>query len=129
MPGDQPYPHTDQTLYGAPATYGAAPAAQPFWKNRRNVVVAAVAGIVLVLVIAGIAIAALGSGGGSQFEVGSCVKQAGDQAKPVSCSTQGSYTIVSKVDSQDKCPDKGQPFAILQRKGSSDQVLCLKPTR
>jgi hypothetical protein len=63
----------------------------------------------------------------SSFAVNSCVKKADDKAIAVSCTDAGAYQITSKVPTVDKCPDKGQPYVVLQESGKPDQVLCLKP--
>ena len=68
-------------------------------------------------------------GSASDFAVNACVKKSDTKAVSVSCSTDGAFQIVSKVETVDKCPDKGQPYVVLQESGKPDQVLCLKPAR
>jgi hypothetical protein len=71
----------------------------------------------------------LSSKSSNNFVVNSCVKRSGDKAQSVSCSTSGAYQIVSKVGSPSQCPDQAQPYVVLQEKGKTDQVLCLKPSK
>ena len=59
--------------------------------------------------------------------VGSCVKQSGTSAVSADCGEQGAFTVVSKVDSKDKCADPAQPQVVLPGDGAN-RVLCLKPT-
>ncbi|GAA4566374.1 hypothetical protein GCM10023176_16390 [Micromonospora coerulea] len=58
--------------------------------------------------------------------VGSCVKQSGGGAVAADCGEQGAFTVVSKVDAQDKCADPAQPHVVLPGEGAN-RVLCLKP--
>lgn len=58
--------------------------------------------------------------------VGSCVKQSGGGAVAANCGEQGAFTVVSKVDAQDKCADPTQPHVVLPGEGTN-RVLCLKP--
>ncbi|MET8906129.1 hypothetical protein [Micromonospora sp. NPDC004551] len=58
--------------------------------------------------------------------VGSCVKQSGTSAVAADCGEQGAFTVVSKVDSKDKCADPAQPQVVLPGDGTN-RVLCLKP--
>ncbi|WP_433284230.1 LppU/SCO3897 family protein [Micromonospora sp. CA-244673] len=58
--------------------------------------------------------------------VGSCVKQSGTTAVAADCGEQGAFTVVSKVDSKDKCADPAQPQVVLPGDGTN-RVLCLKP--
>jgi hypothetical protein len=101
----------------------------PARKNRRPLVIALVVTAVLVLLaIAGTGVVmALNNAGASTFAVNSCVKKEGSAAVKASCSDGGAYTIVSKVDRQEDCPDPNQPFVVLEHRGEKDQVLCLRP--
>jgi hypothetical protein len=83
--------------------------------------------VVLALAGVGVTWALSKTSSGSSFAVNSCVKKSGDNAVAVDCSTAGAYQIISKVDSVEKCPDKGQPYVVLEESGRPDQVLCLKP--
>jgi hypothetical protein len=99
-------------------------------KSKRGLVIGVVIAAVAVLALAGAGVVYfLSSSGSSSFAVNSCVKKSGDKAESVSCSTTGSYQIVSKVSSPSQCPDQGQPYVVLQEKGKADQVLCLKPSK
>ncbi|SBT50103.1 hypothetical protein [Micromonospora auratinigra] len=53
--------------------------------------------------------------------VGACVKQADSGPAEVACEP-GAFTVVSKVDNKDKCPDPTQPTVT-----RGTQVYCLKP--
>ena len=84
--------------------------------------------VVFLLAVAGTGIVvALNNAGDTTFAVNSCVKQKDDQAIKADCSESGAFTVVSKVERQESCPDTNQPFIVLQHKGSKDQVLCLRP--
>ena len=110
----------------APAEGGGAPAPR---KSRRALVLSLVIVVVVfLLAVAGTGIVvALNNAGDTSFAVNSCVRQNGDQAVKASCSDSGAFTVVSKVDRQESCPDPNQPFIVLQHKGSKDEVLCLRP--
>jgi hypothetical protein len=99
-------------------------------KSRRGLIIGIVIAAVVVLALAGTGVtwALSKKSSGSSFAVNSCVKKSDNKAVAVDCSTAGAYQIVSKVDGVEKCPDKGQPYVILQESGRPDQVLCLKPT-
>lgn len=94
-------------------------------------------GLIIGIVVAAVVVLALAGGGifmflnktstNASFAVNSCVKKSDDKAVAVACTENGAYQIVSKVDTIDKCPDKGQPYVVLSESGKSDQVLCLKP--
>ncbi|MCI4063540.1 hypothetical protein MRQ36_13495 [Micromonospora sp. R77] len=58
--------------------------------------------------------------------VGSCVKQSGQSAVAVECGQPDAFTVVSKVDAKEKCPDPAQPQVMLQG-DVPNKVLCLKP--
>jgi hypothetical protein len=103
-------------------------AAAPRPPKKRGLVVALVlAGVVALLAVAGTGIWIALDSAGSTFAVDSCVKQDGGAAVEASCSDQGAFRVVSKVDNQESCPDQNQPFVVLQRKGADDEVLCLRP--
>jgi hypothetical protein len=105
------------------------PAIEQPAKSRRGLVIGIViaAVVVLALVGAGVFVLLNKTSNSASFAVNSCVKKSDDKAIAASCTETGSYQIVSKVDSVDKCPDKGQPYVVLQENGKPDQVLCLKP--
>jgi hypothetical protein len=61
------------------------------------------------------------------FEVGSCVRRSGSEAVVAECGESGAFTVVSRVDNQDKCTDPpGQPYVVIAD-GGRDGVLCLRP--
>src|SRR5581483_8429380 len=96
-------------------------------KNRRGLFIGLGIGALAVVILAAVGITLLLSSGNNSYPVGSCVKQSGDNAVKVGCSESGAYSIVSKVDKQSACPDPNQPFVVLHRAGTPNQVLCLKP--
>jgi hypothetical protein len=104
------------------------PGGPPPAKSRRGLIIGVVIAAVAVLALAAAGVTwLLSSKSGNNFAVNSCVKRSGDKAESTSCSTSGSYQIVSKVGSPSQCPDQAQPYVVLQEKGKTDQVLCLKP--
>jgi hypothetical protein len=108
---------------------GGEPGAPPRRKSRRALVLSlVVVAVVFLLAVAGTAVVvALNNAGDTSFAINSCVKQNGDQAVKADCSDSGAFTVVSKVEKQESCPDPNQPFIVLEHKGAKDQVLCLRP--
>jgi hypothetical protein len=83
---------------------------------------------VVVVILAAIGITLALSSSTGTYSVGSCVRQSGDKAEKVDCTSAGAYTIVAKVDKASACPDANQPYVVLHQKtGAPDQYLCLKP--
>jgi hypothetical protein len=105
------------------------PAIEAPRKSRRGLIIGIVVAAVVVLALAGAGVFIFlnKTSNAATFAVNSCVKKSDDKAVAVSCTETGAYQIVSKVDTVDKCPDKGQPYVVLAESGKSDQVLCLKP--
>ena len=143
----RPSQYGDPTQYGAAEQYGdrgaegrfsslrydeapGGPGGPPPTKSKRGLIIGVVIAAVAVLALAGVGVTwMLSSKSSNNFAVNSCVKRSGDKAESVSCSTAGSFQIVSKVGSPGQCPDQAQPYVVLQEKGKSDQVLCLKPSK
>lgn len=137
----RPSQYGDPTQYGdrAPENRFSAlrydeppggPGGPPPAKSKRGLIIGVVIAAVAVLALAAVGVTwMLSSKSGNNFAVDSCVKRSGDKAESVSCSTSGSFKIVSKVGSPSQCPDQAQPYVVLQEKGKSDQVLCLKPSK
>lgn len=112
--------YDDPPVDGAPA------------KSKRGLIIGIVVAAVLLLALVAGGVTwflSRSSSGADDFAVNSCVKKSDTKAVSVSCSTDGAYQIVSKVETVDKCPDRNQPYVVLQEPGKSDQVLCLKPAR
>jgi len=109
--------------------YDDGPSGPPPAKSKRGLIIGIVVAAVLLLglVGAGVTWALSKSSSGSSFAVNSCVQKSDDKAVAVACSTAGAYQIVSKVDTVEKCPDRNQPYVVLQQSGKPDEVLCLKP--
>ncbi|MFR9777929.1 hypothetical protein ACL02O_17985 [Micromonospora sp. MS34] len=111
-------------------TQTEAPA--PKVRNGRVLALVLIAAVLILAVPLG-ALALLGKLGGDHGKaapfdpaVGSCIKQSGTTAAAADCGEQGAFTVVSKVDSKDKCADPTQPTVSL--KGvEGNRVLCLKP--
>jgi len=144
--GAEPGRYGDPTQYHDPTQYGergpeagrfgslryeeGPGGAPPERKSRRGLIIGVVVAVVAVLVLGAVGFFFLvSSNSGSNFAVNSCVRRSGDKAESVTCSTSGSFKIVSKVGSPSQCPDQQQPYVVLQEKGKSDQVLCLKPAK
>jgi hypothetical protein len=128
LPGDPPPPPVPPApLVGDQDPAVAQPAPR---KSRRALVLSLViVAVVFLLAVAGTGVVVfLNNAGDTTFPVNSCVKQDGAEAVKTSCSTSGAFTVVSKVDRQEDCPDQNQPFIVVQHKGAKDQVLCLRPT-
>ncbi len=130
-PTQQPYGDSEGGPYSALRYDQAGPGGPPpQQKSRRGLIISVVVAAVAVLALAAVGVTYfMSSKGGSNFAVDSCVRKSGDKAESVSCSTSGSYKIVSKVGSPSQCPDQAQPYVVLQEKGKGDQVLCLKPAK
>ncbi|NES26008.1 hypothetical protein GCE86_26260 [Micromonospora terminaliae] len=103
----------------------------PKVRNGRVLALVLIAAVLILAVPLGL-LTLLGKIGGDDkpagFDpaVGSCVKQSGTTAVKAGCGEQGAFTVVSKVDSKDKCADPAQPQVVLPGDGSN-RVLCLKP--
>src|SRR5436305_607484 len=99
-------------------------------RGRRGLIIGVAVGVIVVLALGAVGVFyVLSAGSSNSFAVNSCVRKARDKAESVSCSTAGSFRVVSKVNTPTQCPDQGQPYVVLQQKGKSDQVLCLKPAK
>ncbi|WP_370518285.1 hypothetical protein [Micromonospora sp. AMSO31t] len=129
-PGGEP---ADQGRFEAfkPEAEPKTEAPTPKVRNGRVLAAVLIAAVLILAVPLGL-LTLLGKIGGDDkpagFDpaVGSCVKQSGTTAVAVDCGEQGAFTVVSKVDSKDKCADPAQPQVVLPGDGSN-RVLCLKP--
>ena len=61
------------------------------------------------------------------FEVGSCVRQSGNEAVQADCGSEGAFTVVSKVKKTSECADTKQPYVVVPASGGGEEVLCLRP--
>jgi hypothetical protein len=143
--GTDPGRYADPTQYHDPTQFGdrgqepgrfgslrydETTGGPPEPKSKRGLIIGVVAAVVAVLILGAVGFYFLVSSKSSNnFAVNSCVRRSGDKAESVNCSTSGSFKIVSKVSSPNQCPDPQQPYVVLQEKGKSDQVLCLKPAQ
>jgi hypothetical protein len=112
------------STYGQPAGEPEQPT--PQIRNGRVLLAVLCAAVLLLVVPLGIVWLATRSSDPS-FEVGSCVSRSGSEAVSADCTDSGAFTVVSKVDNQDKCTDPpGQPYVVVAD-GGKDSVLCLRP--
>jgi hypothetical protein len=112
------------TTYGKPAGEPEQPT--PQIRNGRVLLAVLCAAVLLLVVPLGIVWLATRSSDPS-FDVGSCVRRSGSEAVAAECTDADAFTVVSKVDNQDKCTDPpGQPFVVIAD-GGKDSVLCLRP--
>lgn len=102
-------------------------ASEPTPQVRNGRVFLAVLTVAVLLLVVPLGIVWLVTQPGNTFnpKVGDCVKQSGNQALAADCSEPGAYTIVSRVDNKDKCPDPNQPHVMMPG-GGAEKVLCLK---
>ncbi|MDI5941804.1 hypothetical protein QLR68_27480, partial [Micromonospora sp. DH15] len=155
VPGHPPAPYGEPTQVGFPPqgpqsgpAWGAEPEEQgrfdafkpeadaqkaeappPKVRNGRVLAAVLVAAVLILAVPLGL-LMLLGKVGGDNAKpfdpaVGSCVKQSGESATSATCGEAGSFTIVSKVETKEKCADPGQPHVVL-RGDVPKKVLCLK---
>jgi hypothetical protein len=119
--------------YGSPRTSNA-PVEQseqkpdsPPRKSRRGLIVGLViAAVLAVMAAAGVVVTGYFNQS-SSFAVGSCVRQDGNRARQASCSDANAFTVVAKVTKQEQCSDANQPYVVIERPGSTPEVLCLRP--
>jgi hypothetical protein len=111
---------------GHPGQPGGEAEHAPQIRNGRVLLAVLCAAVLLLVVPLGIVWLATRSSGPS-FDVGSCVRRSGTEAVAADCSAADAFTVVKKVDNQDKCTDPpGQPFVVVTD-GGKDNVLCLRP--
>ncbi|QOC94632.1 hypothetical protein [Micromonospora craniellae] len=103
----------------------------PKVRNGRVLAAVLVAAVLILAIPLGLLLL-LGKIGGSNeagnFDpaVGSCVKRSGNSAVSANCGETDAFTVVSKVESKDSCPDPAMPLVEL-RGVSTNPFLCLKP--
>jgi hypothetical protein len=113
-----------------PVAEPAAEAPAPKVRNGRVLAAVLVAAVLILAIPLGL-LMLLGMVGGSDeaggFDppVGSCVKRSGNTAVAAECTEAEAFTVVSKVESKDKCPDPAMPHVDL-RGATANPVLCLK---
>ncbi|WP_410810507.1 hypothetical protein [Micromonospora sp. 067-2] len=125
---------SDQGRFDAFKPDADEPKAEPPAPKVRNgrVLAAVLIAAVLILAVPLGLLMLLGKFGGKDeapaFDpaVGTCVKRSGQGASEANCGEADAFTIVSKVDSKDKCTDTTQPHVVLPGDGTN-RVLCLKP--
>jgi len=89
-----------------------------------------IAGIVaIVLLVIGLGAGALyytSRPNSPSYQIGACVQHSGDKVVAASCSTPGSYKIVSKVTDPAACPNAKDPYVSLD---NDKTIYCLAPTQ
>lgn len=95
------------------------------------VLLAVLAGAVLLVALPLFLVWLAADGSDDTFDVqpGACVKQIGTSAARADCTDPDAFTVVSKVDSQERCTDLTQPFIRVPVGDSRFEVLCLKKAR
>ncbi|MEU6025025.1 hypothetical protein [Micromonospora sp. NPDC047134] len=128
---DAPAAEPEQGRFDAfkPVAEPAADAPPPKVRNGRVLAAVLVAAVLILAIPLGLLLL-LGKFGGSDdnaFDpaVGSCVKRSGETAIEAVCGEPETFSVVSKVDSKDKCPDPALPYVEL-RGNVENPVLCLK---
>ncbi|WP_341718348.1 hypothetical protein QQG74_00600 [Micromonospora sp. FIMYZ51] len=125
-------PESDQGRFDAfkPVAEPAPDTPAPKVRNGRVLAAVLVAAVLILAIPLGLLLL-LGKIGGSDEAdafnpaVGSCVKRSGDSAVVAECGEPEAFTVVSKVESKDKCPDPSLPVVELRGK-VAEPVLCLK---
>jgi hypothetical protein len=96
-------------------------------KSRKGLIIALiVVAIVLVVAIGGYVGWSLTTRG-SEFVEGACVKQSGNDAVVVDCSTTGAYRITKIADNEADCTDANQPTVVLTGPIGNRRYACLAP--
>jgi hypothetical protein len=96
-------------------------------KKKRLLLILALVAAITLLAVVGTLITLAVRGPDVNFAINDCVKQDGSKAAKASCSEGGAYKVVNKVTQQSECPDPNQPFVVVSRSDSKDDVLCLRP--
>ncbi|MEV1146714.1 hypothetical protein AB0I76_24090, partial [Micromonospora sp. NPDC049799] len=128
---DQGASEQDQGRFDAfkPIAEPAADAPTPKVRNGRVLAAVLVAAVLILTIPLGL-LQLLGKIGDDEpapaYEIGSCVKQEGTGVAEVDCGEAGAFTVVSRVDTKEKCADPAQPQVVLPGEGTN-RVLCLKP--
>ncbi|WP_433530749.1 LppU/SCO3897 family protein [Micromonospora sp. CA-263727] len=125
-------PEPDQGRFDAfkPVAEPAPETPAPKVRNGRVLAAVLVAAVLILAIPLGL-LMLLGMVGGSDepggFDpaIGSCVKRSGETAVVAECTEADAFTVVSKVEAKDKCPDPAQPHVEL-RGNAPNRVLCLK---
>ncbi|PZG22316.1 hypothetical protein C1I95_05720 [Micromonospora craterilacus] len=125
-------PEPEQGRFDAfkPVAEPAPEAPAPKVRNGRVLAAVLVAAVLILSIPLGL-LKLLGMIGGSDEPrpfnpaVGTCVQRSGDNPIEAVCGEPDSFTVVSKVESKDKCPDPEGPYVDL-RDNQANPVLCLK---
>jgi hypothetical protein len=111
---------------------GPAPAAPASGRSRPPVglivgAVFAAAAVLLVALSIPLLLQQFQAGPESQYAVGDCVVQDGDQARMADCREPDAYRITLQVDAISDCPDLAQPAITVSEPAPS--VFCLAPAQ
>ena len=99
-----------------------APNARPFDPGKPLLRRAAALGLLVPLVVIGVAIAGV-QGDQPEAQVGRCVRISSDQAKLVDCSEAHDGRVIAIADNLDRCPKEAD--GAVERDQDSDKVLCV----
>lgn len=99
-----------------------APNARPFDPGKPLLRRAAALGLLVPLVVVGIAIASV-NGDRPAAQVGKCVRISSDQAELVDCAQKHDGRVISIADNLDLCPKEAD--GALQRDDDDGKVLCV----
>ncbi|TDC31372.1 hypothetical protein E1166_27955 [Micromonospora sp. KC213] len=126
-------PESDQGRFDAfkPEVEPKAEQPAPKVRNGRVLAIVLIAAVLILAIPLGL-LMLLGKIGGDDAKpagfnpaVGSCVKRSGNGATAANCGEPDAFTVVSRVDSKDKCTDPTQPHVVLKG-NEANPVLCLK---
>ncbi len=116
-----------------PAGPGSAAWAEPGQeppqrKSKRGLIITFISVAVLIVVGVGAFVGWSLTNQASDYAVGVCVKQSGNDAVVTECSGADVFRITSIVSSDSGCPDPNQPSLVLtERVGGSKKWACLEP--
>jgi hypothetical protein len=96
-------------------------------KSRKGLIITLiVVAVVLVVAVGGYVGWSLTTRG-SEFVEGACVKQSGNDAVVVDCSTEGAFKITTISDNEAGCTDPNQPTVVLTGPMGNRRYACLAP--
>ena len=97
-------------------------------KSKRGLIISFIVVVILIVVGVGGFVGWSLTNRASDFTVGACVKQDGNDAVVTDCAGAGVYKITSIADAENGCPDTNQPSLVLTaRVGGGKKWACLAP--